>query len=185
MEDSNIFSDSALLLALLNNAGGSPPRTLTQLLKREYRFKFFGGAGRGSSLREKFYSYVAPEPNIGCWLWVGSYHPAGYGQIAVGKIPVGAHRVSWELHRGEIPEGMFVCHKCDFPPCVNPDHLFLGTSKENSRDMVNKGRHPKAKVTLAEAREIASSLETSNVLAARYGMSRVSINYIKNGTTWK
>jgi hypothetical protein len=137
------------------------------------------------SLQERFDSYVAPEPLTGCWLWAGSSHWDGYGQLNVNGVPVKTHRLSWELHRGPIPDGMCICHRCDFPPCVNPDHLFLGTFEDNARDMVNKNRHPKAKITLAQAREIAKSTESGPILGKKYGISRVSINYIKNGTTWK
>ena len=77
----------------------------------------------------------------GCWLWKGKTMGNGrYGRIQVDNLSVGAHRFSYQLHHGPIPEGMCVCHRCDVPMCVNPDHLFVGTIKENWQDMVDKGR---------------------------------------------
>lgn len=76
----------------------------------------------------------------GCWLWLGSSDKKGYGRISYKLKPVLAHRISFELHCGPIPEGMWVLHHCDNSACVNPKHLFLGTSLDNVRDMIKKGR---------------------------------------------
>lgn len=81
-----------------------------------------------------------PEPNSGCWLWIGAHDPNGYGRIA--KRTYGtilAHRYSYLSHKAD-PGNLLVCHKCDNPACVNPDHMFLGTHKDNTQDMVKKGR---------------------------------------------
>lgn len=75
-----------------------------------------------------------------CWHWTAHLGHFGYGKIYNDKKASYAHRVSWELHNGEIPEGMSVLHKCDNPQCVNPDHLFLGKQGDNVSDMLNKGR---------------------------------------------
>lgn len=77
----------------------------------------------------------------GCWEWTGLVGKNGYPSVGYkGKRARGAHRISFMLHKGEIPDGLFVCHTCDNKLCLNPGHLFLGTAKQNSQDMVSKGR---------------------------------------------
>jgi hypothetical protein len=92
------------------------------------------------TLREVLFAKVAFEPTTGCWLWYGSRSPRGYGDMTYRKEAKKAHRVSYELHVGPIPEGLCVCHRCDTPSCVNPDHLFVGTHGDNAADKVAKGR---------------------------------------------
>jgi hypothetical protein len=125
-----------------------------------------------------------------CWLWTGSLVQR-YGQIATvinGKRrPACAHRVSWELTRGAIPDGLSVLHRCDNPPCVRPDHLFLGTSVDNLADARAKGRLIDGlgarKLSDAAYREILAPAERGSgiALARKYGVSKVTISRIRHG----
>lgn len=92
------------------------------------------------TFEERFWSKV--DKTDGCWEWTGTLHkPWNYGRIRYHGVDYYAHRVSWEIANGNITDGLLVCHRCDNPPCVRPDHLFLGTSKDNQQDMAAKGRH--------------------------------------------
>jgi len=94
-------------------------------------------------LEERFWNKVNKTSPAGCWIWTASRGSAGYGQFLLKERPIGAHRVAWELTKGLIPLGLYVCHKCDNKLCVNPQHLFLGTQADNIADMVSKGRQAK------------------------------------------
>jgi hypothetical protein len=92
-------------------------------------------------LKAQLMSFIQKEEATGCWLWMASTKN-GYGQLyAQGKSSQYAHRVSWKEHKGQIPKGLQVLHKCDVRRCINPEHLFLGTQADNIHDMVKKGRH--------------------------------------------
>lgn len=97
----------------------------------------------GVNLEQKFLDRISiPGDYIdGCWIWIGAMHKGGYGHLKFDGITRLAHRISWELFNGPIPEGFLVLHKCDNPPCVNPNHLFLGDHADNMKDMWDKGRH--------------------------------------------
>lgn len=126
----------------------------------------------------------------GCWLWQGSVTAYGHGQIGVRKPKkrlVMTHRLTFEHFCGPIPEGLCVCHLCDVPNCINPDHLFLGTKAENSADMVTKGRArsglglPHTRIPDEDVTIIRSSPFTDSHLALRYGVTPNHIYSIRNG----
>lgn len=150
---------------------------------------------------DRFMDKTMPEPNTGCWLWLGFVHPSGYGQFSISKSagPRLAHRASWSLFNGMIPDGIYVCHACDNRICVNPDHLFLGTAKDNMQDAAKKGRmnwkskvralprgerHHAAKLTENDIREIRKAPGTLVVLGARFGVAPITISRIKRKLIW-
>lgn len=134
----------------------------------------------------RFWRYV--RKNEVCWEWTASLNHSGYGVFAPlathknGKIE-GAHRYSWKLHYGEIPKGKYVCHSCDNPKCVRPDHLFLGTQRENMDDMIDKGRF-KSKLTIEDVKFIKSSRLTQVKLAAKFGVRQTTISNVITGHAW-
>lgn len=141
-------------------------------------------------LRARLFAKVMREPS-GCWLWTGYRKVApGYGAISIHNRLFFVHRLSWILHHGPIPEGMHVCHRCDVPNCVRPEHLFLGTHQENVEDMLAKGRgstppvhigeaHPKVVVGDARVAEVrarwAANPGDQRALAREYGVSQSTI----------
>lgn len=147
------------------------------------------------SLEDRFWGKVAKAGPDHCWEWLAAKLPNGYGGIQVNGAKVGAHRVSYELNIGEIPEGLCVLHACDNPGCVNPAHLWLGTNADNSADMVAKGRsarlkgekHGNNKLTGDQVLEIRRLYpeHTMKELAAMFGVSGALVCRIVNRKIWK
>lgn len=134
----------------------------------------------------------------GCWLWIASTAPTGYGRIQRGRRGEGvvlAHRLSWELTYGPIPAGLFVCHHCDTRACVRPDHLFLGTDDDNKVDKSRKGTWPcgsevrQAKLNEAQVSEIRRRYAAGGIrqidLAIAYGVADSLISCIINRVYWR
>lgn len=150
---------------------------------------------------ERFWPKVARGD--GCWEWTG-HKLEGYGRITEGGDngkDLAAHRVSWEIHCGPIPDGLCVCHHCDNPSCVRPDHLFLGTPQDNARDMASKGRaplqrHPHlyrgtakggCKLTedaVREIRKLGETDMTQRAIARQFGVAPPVICTILKRTAW-
>lgn len=145
------------------------------------------------TLEEVFNRYANKKNNNECWLWAGGRFSQGYGRLVHDKKDLKAHRVSYELHKGIIPKGMYVCHSCDIPECVNPEHLWLGTHLENEIDKDIKKRRPKcekagrSKLTNNEVKNIKQKLASGCKqvsLVKEYNVSKSTISRIALNITW-
>lgn len=132
---------------------------------------------------ERFRRFVEKQEN-GCWLWVGAKNESGYGNFVINHQMFKAHRFSWELYIGPVLDDC-VLHRCDVPACVNPEHLFLGSLQDNSRDMVMKGRNPRIKLTKDQVLAIRGDLRSAHVVAAEYGVHEKTVYHIRQRRTWK
>lgn len=126
-----------------------------------------------------------------CWLWNGSTTSFGYGKFSTTRSKWDyAHRVGWTIYRGIIPKGYNVLHGCDNPSCVNPNHLFIGTAKDNISDCVNKKRHQfgekhyAAKLSIKDVVNIRQSIKKGTRLAKYFGVSPSRISLIRNNKSW-
>ena len=145
-----------------------------------------------------------------CWLWTASIGSHGYGQLNIEGKPETAHRLSWLIHNGNIPSGLFICHTCDNRRCVNPDHLFLGTQSDNMRDALSKGKsclaqpnvmvahpekrhwgskNPRSKLTEEQVKEMRSMYTPGQItmaqIAEKYGVTRHAVGNIVKRRLWK
>ena len=139
------------------------------------------------SLASRLFSRIRlPGTFTGCWEFVGAHHQAGYGQLQRGARGEGlesAHRAMWVLAFGPIPEGKQVCHHCDNPPCVRPDHLFLSDLAGNHADKIRKGRAAK-NLTPADVALIRQSPLSGAALGKLLGVARCTVNRVRSGDTW-
>ena|SRR6185312_15337475 len=126
-----------------------------------------------------------------CWLWSGQIDSRGYGKMRWGQKILRPHRAAYEAFVGEIPAGLFVCHRCDTPLCFNPDHLFVGTAKENSRDAIVKGRQHRgertgsSKLTEDQVRLARASTASIGELARTFGVTAQSMYCVRTRRTWR
>lgn len=149
------------------------------------------GCKRTKTLLEKFIEKVRFAPELdGCWVWVGARYTKGYAQMRFGKKQKRGSHISLLLFkRLVVPKGKGACHTCDNPPCVNPDHLYVGNQKQNTADSINRGRykfcHMPRKLTAAKVKEIRSSTELGYVIAKRMGVSPQMVSDIRTWKGWK
>lgn len=132
-----------------------------------------------------------------CWIWTGSCFGSGYGQFYTVTKNYRAHRVSWEIHFGSVPNGLNVLHRCDNRICVNPKHLFLGDDNDNIQDMVNKERHPRGETNgkhvlteelvryIRERYRKYSSADGSYAIANDLGVCQYTVMCVVQGKSWK
>lgn len=180
---------------------GTPFRVLVALLERGRRYCsrpcYWESLKISEPLADRFWRHI--RKSEGCWVWTGAHDQRGYGQMGRDGKTVRSTRVAWELHHGPVPDGLWVLHRCDNPPCVRPDHLFLGTSRDNHNDMWKKGRgktaripgelHPSAALSNTQARDLrarwAAGGVTQTALAREYGTSLRVVNAIVRGRTYR
>ncbi len=159
--------------------------------KQEITREYLSAFGFTESIPERYWSKVVKTD--GCWSWTGQRTDKGYGRLGAGPragAAIGAHRISWILNYGPIPEGMCVLHHCDTPPCTRPDHLWLGTTPDNNQDQFEKGRRAISRqLTPQQVSEIkrlyASGQHTQKQIGAMFGIHQTGVGKMIRGETWQ
>lgn len=169
-----------------------PDDYFARLAKRHNLKKLDVISSMGKLQRGDFESRYVTVPEAGCWLWIGSINAQGYGRFSLGSKGQStmAHRESYRRYIGPIPDGLFVCHKCDTPACINPSHLFVGTQLDNQRDRASKGRsrgewNGRSHLTEEQVLEIRSSDLPDIHFSRLLGIPRSTIAEARLGHTWK
>lgn len=142
---------------------------------------------------QRFESYIIPEPNTGCWIWLGCTMETGYGRFNLNKRNTFAHRVSYALYKSNAPSGLLICHTCDNRWCVNPDHLYIGTHSENNLDAYRRRKRKNiqgvngsnTKLCNEDVFFIRSSQLTRKLLAEKFNVSVPLIGKIQRRLLWK
>ena len=151
---------------------------------------------RPSTTPETFWDKVDWEAETECWLWTGAKLPHGYGTVCLNRQRLYAHRYAWAFVNGPIPKGLNILHKCDVPACINPDHLYAGTQRENLIDCIRRGRanrvrgsaHGQSKLTedqVLELRKERTKGLSYAKLGKHFGISETQARSIVLGTWWK
>jgi hypothetical protein len=158
-----------------------------------------GGKYSRASLEVRFWRKVEKKSENECWTWLGSKTPKGYGSIIKddgSKKKIGAHRASYIINKGEIPDGLYILHSCDNTSCVNPNHLRAGTQSENIKEAFDKDRktqpilfgeeNPKSKLTIEQVKFIKANPQLGHKhIADMFGLSPNCIRGVRIGRTWK
>ena len=164
-------------------------------LCRDGRMRYLPAPFTPEEARESFMSRYTIDHG-GCWIWTGCRAGNGYGALKVNQRQYGAHQYAYLLFRGPLSDGAMVCHHCDNPLCVNPQHLFLGTALDNVRDMFSKGRQPIRRGSAAcsklnesqvlEIRDLAGrpGIKTAE-LAKRFGVKPATIRAVIRKRNWR